>query len=692
MAGTVRLVGNNINELNQLPPVATTSGVLELRSGADHALALMSGTRGVVGWGDSSEQQLAIPTEVAVGPVQALAVGSYHSLALMQSTGEVKCWGQAPNNGCNGLPVELNANIQAVRATQQGSFAKLANGSWFAWGMMRQPLLDTIPLSPGLLPARLNGLTDIVEDESGDVGVLALFEDGTVWHSNSAADVEPVLQASTNGAAICAGRAFALILDTTGTVTLLGNEPRLECPLEYVGKISAVACGYDHVTARLKDGSVVAWGVDNKGETEVPAQLAGAGAGKPTDSVTAGRAHSLALAGTDPGVVQFGWLPRRSLDAVPASVAAAKIQAISVGLSCAIVLAADGSVQAWGDSNPSVADIPASVAAGKVVAVAAGADHVLALMSTGEVEQWGNVKSTAVPAAAKGPGVTAIAADWGYSLALVNGGVVAWSYGTGDSDACNLAQVPAKATSDVVSISAGQYQAIALKRDGTVEVWGCDAGGVLAIPSEVSSGAVIAAAAGTSFALALLDNGKVVSWGSGPAVPQAAQSGVVSIAAASHALALRSDGTVAAWGSNLYGQVNLGAHTSQGVYALAAADGMSLFITNAAMTPTGPAQPGTSAPVDPETPVSSPATPASPSPSPSSPDTTPAPTKTPDSGMLSFQECRWFVCGGLGAVWRHRLILCAVFQSTHRPPHRCTNCRQRHWGASWHRAKGHAGH
>src|SRR6185503_8714397 len=77
--------------------------------------------------------------------------------------------------------------------------------------------------------------------------------------------------------------------------------------------------------------------------------------------------------------------------------------------------------------------------------------------------------------------------------------------------------IPVAAQSGVTAISAGLGQAVALKNDGSVVVWG--------------------------------DNRQTT-------VPVAAQSGVTAIAAGHHHIvALKNDGSVVAWGDNSVGQV-----------------------------------------------------------------------------------------------------------------------------------------
>ncbi len=84
-----------------------------------------------------------------------------------------------------------------------------------------------------------------------------------------------------------------------------------------------------------------------------------------------------------------------------------------------------------------------------------------------------------------------------------------------------------------------------------VVAWGRNDAGQTTVP--VLTG-VAAVAAGTTQSLALLKNGTVIPWGTGPTVPPGL-TGVTHIAAGTgHFLARKSDGSVVAWGANTYAQ------------------------------------------------------------------------------------------------------------------------------------------
>jgi alpha-tubulin suppressor-like RCC1 family protein len=259
---------------------------------------------------------------------------------------------------------------------------------------------------------------------------------------------------------------------------------------------------------------------------------------------------------------------------------------------------------------------------GGVTAVSAGGDHTLALLSNGTVVAWGANNDgqlgdgmmsgdSETPVQVVGPGgigtltgVTAIAANDDYSLALLsNGTVMSWGSGgfgqLGDDATANSdAPVPvsgiggAGELTDVSAVAAGQDHGLALLGDGTAVAWGSDTDGQLGdgsmdagstTPVQVVArggsgtlGGVSALAAGQDHSLALLANGTVLAWGSNNAgqlgdgsttssdAPvqvnglggSGALTGVTQLAAGQdHNLALLADGTVVAWGSNSSGQL-----------------------------------------------------------------------------------------------------------------------------------------
>ena len=275
--------------------------------------------------------------------------------------------------------------------------------------------------------------------------------------------------------------------------------------------LAAVLGGPLAGTAAQTNGTVVAWGANYAGQTNVPAGLSGVIA-----IAGGGETHSLALK-------------------------------------------SDSTVVAWGSNGygqTGQTNVPAGLS--NVIAIAGGGYHSLALKSNGKVVAWGDNEfgQTNVPAGLSG--IIAIAAGRYHNLALESDStVVAWGWNsTGQTN------VPA-GLSNVVAIAGGGYHSLALKSDGTVVAWGDNESGQTNVPTGLSN--VIAIAGGEYHSLALRSDGIVIAWGASPGhnygqadVP-AGLSNVVAIAGGSlHSVALKSNGMVVAWSRyNYYGQTNV---------------------------------------------------------------------------------------------------------------------------------------
>jgi hypothetical protein len=258
--------------------------------------------------------------------------------------------------------------------------------------------------------------------------------------------------------------------------------------------------------ASSANATIVAWGNNGGGETNVPAGLSG------VTVISAGGVDSLALK-------------------------------------------SDGTVVAWGGNNFGESNVPAGLS--DVIAISEGTYFSLALKSDGTVVGWGDDSDGATNLPTGLSDVTAIAAGGGYmpntgfALALKRDGtVVAWG-----SDQYGESDVPT-GLSDVVAIAAstdGAF-ALALKNDGTVVAWGAQN-----VPAGLSG--VTAISAGGFHCLALKNDGTVVAWGGeqyGQSTVPAGLSGVTAISAGEdQSLALKNDGTVVAWGGNYDGQASV---------------------------------------------------------------------------------------------------------------------------------------
>jgi alpha-tubulin suppressor-like RCC1 family protein len=157
-------------------------------------------------------------------------------------------------------------------------------------------------------------------------------------------------------------------------------------------------------------------------------------------------------------------------------------------------------------------------------------------------------------------------------------------------------------TGTITAIAAGGATSYALMNDGTVWAWGYNGFGQLGVdptatpfratPQQVMNGAtplsgVAAIAAGLTHAVALMNDGTVMSWGgniygqmginkladqlartnlffstpqqvqASPGVPLAGVAALV-VVSGNHTVVRMTDGSLRAWGSNLYGQLGDG--------------------------------------------------------------------------------------------------------------------------------------
>jgi len=312
--------------------------------------------------GNGSSTNSAVP--VAVDPTGALsgktvvteATGFDHSVAVC-SDGTLAAWG---NN----------------------MFGQLANSSIYE---------AATPIAVGRNGALANH--DVLSVAAGDRHTLALCSDGTVaaWGRNdygqlgvSGSNSKVPVAVNTAGVlagkmvvAVAAGDSHSLVLCSDGTLAAwgqnwygqLGNNTASDSSVPVAvamdgvlaGRtVVAIVAGNGHNLALCADGTVAAWGRNDKGQlgytgadyspVPVAVDLAGAFAGKLVVGIAAGTFHSLALA-------------------------------------------ADGTMATWGNSSTTSGPVlvnPTGALSGKtVVAISCGAYHSLAMCSDGTLTAWG---------------------------------------------------------------------------------------------------------------------------------------------------------------------------------------------------------------------------------------------------------------------------------------------------------------
>jgi hypothetical protein len=130
--------------------------------------------------------------------------------------------------------------------------------------------------------------------------------------------------------------------------------------------VVAIAAGSYHSLALKSDGSVVAWGNDLDGQTDVPPGLGD------VTAIAAGYLLSMAVR-ADGTVVVWGNLDQPR----PPPAGLDNVVAVAAGDFHCLALRADGTLVAWGFDSDGQASIPSGL--GGVTAIAAGGYHSLAL-------------------------------------------------------------------------------------------------------------------------------------------------------------------------------------------------------------------------------------------------------------------------------------------------------------------------
>jgi alpha-tubulin suppressor-like RCC1 family protein len=198
--------------------------------------------------------------------------------------------------------------------------------------------------------------------------------------------------------------------------------------------VVVISAGPVHVLALKSDGTVVAWGGNSSGQTNVPSGL------NNVVAVAAGRLHSLALK-NDGTVVAWG---SGSATNMPSELT--DVMAIAAGNYHSLALASNGTVVAWGLGLAT--NVPSDLS--NVVAIAAGGNSSMALKNDSTVVAWGSGSATNVPAGLSN--VVAIAPFF----AIKNDGMLStWS----------LSLTPPAGLSNVVAIAVGYDHCLAITID-----------------------------------------------------------------------------------------------------------------------------------------------------------------------------------------------------------------------------------
>lgn len=521
--GTVVAWGNNTSGQCSVP--VGLSNVVAIAGGSNLSLALRSnGT--VVAWGDLADSFNRPPpgltnvVAIACGGLQNVAlqagpvltrlptniVSTFGSTAVFQAVAEANStvayqwyFRGAPLAGQTSS-VLLLTNIQAqdagdylVRATAEGfevvASARLSFGS--------PPAITTTPQDVWAMPG---GGAVFQASATNAVGLRYqwFFGDQAIdGATNNLLSLTNVQSANAGLYTVRVSTVWAMQTNLSASLYVLASKPmgkvvvwgkkitdwyaHLDAPPWLSGVVS-IAAGDAYSLALRADGTVTAWGENNRGETSVPVGL------REVTAIAAGSSHGLALR-KDGSIA--GWGYNYSGQASPPGVSG--VRSIAAGGGYSVAVAENGSVIAWG-----ALDVPAALS--NAVDVAAGAAHALALHRDGRVTGWGDDEygeSSQVSGITNG---VAVAAGPVHSLILCNDGTVRAFGSNFDGET----SVP-PGLSNVISIAANSGRSLAVREDGTVVGWGLNNFGQTIPPLGLSN--VVQVAAGDHHSLALIETG-----------------------------------------------------------------------------------------------------------------------------------------------------------------------------------------
>jgi alpha-tubulin suppressor-like RCC1 family protein len=434
-------------------------------AGFNFALAVTA-AGGVVAWGNQTflgEVPPELQDSTASGGAIAVAAGDSHVLVLL-SNGTVHVFGDN-EYGQLDMPIAVKQQwVISVAAGSSHNIVLMSDGTLVTWGKYDGGINATIP-------------TDVATGSS------------------------PVVD-------LAAGYDFSMVLRAGGTLNVFGANNLfgvVPVPLKALTGITrAIAAGREFALARLETGHVVAWGMIEVGEIGFTAVA---------DAVATSQfAFFMLQRKVTSQYTAFSWGLSNAVRAPQRGVAA-----LSVGWQHVLLLLADGSVQAQGLSTKGQTYVPNLVLGKKAVSVAAGANHSLVLLVDGTVVAFGSndFKETyPLPAEVRpgGIGAIGIAAGRGFSLFLLRNGRVMGIGANGEEEI----DIPVGATSSVTAIATMDQMSAAVRRDGTLVLWGRNGTGdpIEPVPEYIQTAGVASVSVGVDHVAAVLRNGLVALFGS----------------------------------------------------------------------------------------------------------------------------------------------------------------------------------
>jgi alpha-tubulin suppressor-like RCC1 family protein len=273
---------------------------------------------------------------------------------------EVAVWGGT--SGEINLPLGLT-NLIAVAAGQMPGYGCLvlsSNGQAIEW------------------PAPLSTFGNNVQGARGLIALAASTYGGYGLRPNGQVTEWPldglgIVNSISNVVSISSYGLSLLGVNTSGKITGPGNPAGGggSSLYAFLSNVVSIVQGAQHIVVLKNDGTVIAFGNNTYGQTNVPVGLSN------VIAIAAGANHSLALRG-DGTIIGWG-LNGNGQTTIPLGLS--NVVAICSGYAHSMALRADGTVVAWGSNVNGQTNVPAGLS--NVIAIAAGPAFSMALIGNG---------------------------------------------------------------------------------------------------------------------------------------------------------------------------------------------------------------------------------------------------------------------------------------------------------------------